>query len=256
MNNKKNNQETTSWFYIFLNRYYKYLIIVLSLIILLLAVFLWLKPKYLEVKDLAAQKLPQREKKLAELTKYYQDLEELSTKLTEFQRNKEIEMQKLEKILPHEADLANLFAQLETLIETNQNNEYNFDFVLNGFTFSEPVLATSEAQTSQITSADTEEEELKKQTGKRVVGESQSTATGSKSQTILEKNNTTNIRTIDIDLDIQGGGYLDFKRLLTNIEKYLRIMDVASVKFGNIYVDFEKGERAAYVLTLKTYYLP
>ncbi len=220
MNNKKNNQEKISWFFIFLNSYYKYLIIVLSLVILLSAVFLWLKPKYLEVKDLAAQKLPQREKKLTELTKYYQDLEELSTKLTEFQRNKEIEMQKLEKILPHETDLANLFAQLETLIETNQNNEYNFGFVLNGITFSESALPTSEVQT------------------------------------IPKKNNTNNIRMIDIDLDIQGGGYSDFKRLLTNIEKYLRIMDVTSVRFGNIYVDFEKGERAGYTLTLRTYYLP
>jgi len=59
---------------------------------------------------------------------------------------------------------------------------------------------------------------------------------------------------VDISLNTQGGGYFDFKELLENIEKHLRIFDVVSINFSNIYSE-DEDDTANYDLNLRTYYL-
>lgn len=214
MNNKENQPEKVNIITVFLNRYYKYGIIIISLIILSFASFLWFRPRLQEINNVSAEQLPSRQAKLAQLDAYAADLIKLEKNITDFKNNKAAELDKLTKILPTGAEVPELFAQMEALIE----NKTDYDFTLQSISFGEPETA-----------AEVE---------------------------ISPKTSQQKISSVDITLNIQGGDYIQFKKLLSNIEKHLRVMDVMSINFSGINVDLASEQKAAYSLTVKTYYLP
>lgn len=249
MTNQKNQGEKVTGLIIFLNRYYRLIIIILSLLIIVLGFFLWLKPKYQEMKKLTALQLPLREEKLKELSNYAEELEKLAKNLTDFQTQYQEELQKLEKILPRKADLAGLFAQLEALITAN-------GFELNSVSFTEGSSLKSTSQSDNLPQAATSDSLLSDSWL-----QSESSGDGLIPPAIAQQkeaitSNQPTIKTIEIGLEIQGGGYLAFKTLLENIERHLRVMDVSSINFNDIYINETASEKANYSLNLKTYYLP
>ncbi len=219
--------EKNSWFIIILNRYYKYLIIFLSLVILSGAGFFWLKPKYQDVLKLSGENLPLRQERLEELEKYYNELQGLKEKLESFQFKNQQNLEKLKKILPSETGLADLFAQLEALIT------YRNKFVLNSISFTRV--------------------DLIKKTGAKQ--DNEGAVIGEKGQNVeADSDQAPGIGAIDISLNLAGSGYLDFKELLGDIEKHLRVMDVTSINFSDIYIDPLEDQKANYSVTLRTYY--
>ena len=215
MNKQKEQPEKIDLLAVIFNKYYKLIIVFLSLAILGTAFFGWLRPKYLDVRQLTTQKIPAREKRLAQLTTYYNGLVKLSQHLDIIQQEQQSDFEKIKKILPNRAEIDNLFAQMESLIQAS-------GYDLNSVSFSAPIIkgtAPSSLEQPPSTSA-------------------------------------SKIGVVDIDLTIQGGGYEEFKNLLANIERHLRIMDVSSINFSDVNVDEEAGEKASYTLSLRTYYLP
>lgn len=210
MNNTKNNKKSEkkiSSFLIFLNKYKKFIMGFLCLIILIPGILFLIKPEYQKTKNLSAQQLPLKERKLAELEVYYQDLDNLAKNLEYLLQYREEEFERLKKILPKEADIAGLFAQMEALFADKEFEILNISFT----------------ETPILNIAETKVEDQK-------------------------------IGMIDISLDVSGGGYADFKELLDNIERHLRILDITSINFGDIYLEDEE-EIASYVMTLRAYYL-
>lgn len=243
-NNNKNGQEKLTKLSIFLNRYYRYIIIILSLLILIPAFFFWLRPKYLETISLSAQQLPLREKRLVELKNYYQQLDKLASSLTTFEQEKKQEIDKLTKILPQQPEIANLFAELEALIKAS-------GFTLKTVSFTESPVSQQKSNNDTSLSNTTNDLPIINENTELNEGEQLGLTNDYNQENIGQ-----NIGVVDINISIEGGGYLAFKALLTNIENNLRLMDVTTINFGDINVDEVKGEKASYVLTLRTYYLP
>lgn len=249
MTNQKNQKEKVTGLIIFLNRYYRLIIIILSLLIIVLGFFLWLKPKYQEMKKLTVLQLPFREEKLKELSNYAEELEKLAKNLADFQVQYQEELQKLEKILPKKADLASLFAQLEALITAN-------GFELNSVSFTEGTSGKSTSQVDNLSQGTTNDSLLSDSWLQY-----ESSGGGLIPPAIAQQkealtSNQPTVKTIEISLEIQGGGYFAFKTLLENIEKHLRVMDVSSINFNDIYVNEALDEKVNYSLNLRTYYLP
>lgn len=229
MNNKQN-QEKFIMITVFLNRYYIWLIIIISLVILAVGFFYVLRPAYERMFDLSAQQLPIQEKKLAELEKYQNDLEALGKTIGEFTSTKQTDLDKLKEILPSSSEIANLFAEMEALIESN-------GFNLSDITFSEPRVIVSAPPIAESQNDDLSNEGKVNQPAEPAVAQPQ-------------------ISTVEISLSISGGGYQAFKNLLNKIQTHLRVLDVTSINFNDINIDETKGEQANYALTLKTYYRP
>lgn len=239
MEKQKKQTDRIHWLVIILNRYYKYFIIFLCLVILAGAGFFWLKPQYQDVLKLSSENLPLRQEKLDELAKYYNGLQELKDDLTSFEAKNQQNLEKLKKILPPEKGLADLFAQLEALIT------YRDKYELNSITFSEVDLSSKNKNSaSQMNNDNPFNEDINSD----YAGENGERADGEVSQ-------SSKIGAIDIGLSISGGGYLDFKVLLGDIEKHLRIMDITAINFSDIYVDPQEDAKANYSITLRTYFI-
>jgi hypothetical protein len=225
-----NSAEKINPFLSLLNKYYKQIMVIISLAILIFSFIFWLRPQYLAAKDLAAQQIPFHQTKLAELDAYINDLRTLQNNLSSVGADKKAEFDKLAKILPNETGVKDLFAEMEALIE-NKNDGYNFD--LKSLSFD--VLENTEPKSAQ---------------GTDLIGDETNALNGNKGNLLAS------VKTVNISLTIEGGDYLEFKKLLGSIESHLRLLDVTSVNFGKVILDKSKNEKASYTLSFKTYYLP
>jgi len=234
MNEK--NQEKYRFILIFLNRYYFWLAGVVFILVITLGYFKYLAPTYQEMNNLEEQQLPNRQQRLSDLEKYQKELTDLAQGINQLETEKKQDIEKLNKILPTSEELPDLFAQMENIIETN-----GFDLL--NINFGEPKAVVA---TPSISPTATSNDDLSAPTTREATAES----------VALAGANEPLFQTIDIDINIEGGGYLAIKNLLDKIEKHLRIFDVTSINFNSFLTTTAEEQVASYALNLKAYYLP
>ncbi len=207
---------------VFLNKNVKMLRLAIFILVLLLTYFFLLQPKITDLRQEKAVLATKKVEELAGLQKYYLSLQELEAVVNNFKVNKAQSFERLAQILPSEAEVPNLIAQLEALTQAS-------GFRLTAITF-------AEAQAAKTTS-----KKSTKSTG------SEETPTKIKEEAFIPELDPA-VHVINISMKVSGGGYLELKKLLDNIEKHLRIFDVNSIGFSSA-----EGENS-YNIPLQTYY--
>lgn len=101
---------------IMLARYYK--IITLGVVILLFvsSYYFIFEPQYIQLSQGGEYNLQTLKIELAEKQKYFQDLKAL---INNYKKIDEQDLEKLEKLLPYEKDIAGLFVQMQNLAQSN-----------------------------------------------------------------------------------------------------------------------------------------
>lgn len=204
----------------FANKYQIWFLLIVAFVIIGAGYFLYLGPKFNELKEKSDNFLPNKEKILADLTKIENKLIRLDQKFQQVQRLKELELEQISAFLPEKPDYPQLFVQAESIASSNNIDLQAIDVTR---TTDRPV---SQRQTSGV-DANPEVE-----------------------QTI--ESLPSNVRSVGINIKLGGGTYEDFKNYLDDLEKNLRLYDVQTLAFDSI--DAETGDVGGFSLTLKSYY--
>ena len=196
--------------------------LVVVIAILLFGYLIIINPKWKEVNKTGIFARNTEIKKLEEDQKY---LSRLKASLEKFEAINQDEIAKLSKILPPEEGLSELFVVLEALVNQSGLSLDSIDMV-KGSTPAQ--TAASPANNASGGAANT--------------------------QTTPSNTRSKNVYAIDITMTISGNiAYDNFKILLQNFEKELRIMDINTLS-----VDLSSpaaSAAGAYNISLKTYYL-
>ena len=201
---------------VFLNKNYKTVkLVVFVLIIILLLLFL-VQPKSAEIN---LEKITMFQEKVNELKgqeQYKQGLEELKVTMAEFKNKYSKNIENLSQLLPSEAEVPNLMAQLEAVAQAS-------GFTISTLTVTEGSVGLGKKITSRV-----EEEAL------------------DESLELPELDSA--IHVVKVGLNVEGGDYFNLKSLLDNLEKHLRIIDVSSISFSGT------TDSSQITLMLDTYY--
>lgn len=202
----KNNSIKTIKTNVFLNRNFNLLRIAAFLVALLVCYFFALWPKTNSLKADKNSNVPQIKSQMGVLEEYFQKNKLLSQRVADYQKKHNAEFEKLSYILPSEAKIPELIAQMDALSKAN------------GFSVNSMDISQSEAVKKFSEEAEAVEE--------------------------------AGLKNINISLDLSGGDYLAFKKLLGDIEKHLRLLDVNSIDFASA-----QGTEGGYKLNINTYFM-
>ncbi|MCX6785792.1 MAG: hypothetical protein NTZ18_02995 [Candidatus Komeilibacteria bacterium] len=194
-------------------------------IVLALGYVVLLQGKISQLNQSGSSILSAKSSALADLDAYSQKLGELDAKIKSFQEKYKQAAVDLNQILPSQAQVPELIAELDALVK-------QAGFTLNSLDIAE---AGKTAKTDEA--ADNPD----------------AAAVAPASPAPPADNNLTNVQPVDITMAVTGGDYPAFKVLLDKIEKNIRLLDLVSIKFS-------AGGSAAgpagtgYSLILRTYY--
>ncbi len=217
---------------LFLNKRYKALNAIIGVLVLLIGYFFLLQPRWQSLSEAARSALPEKIAELKVLQEYGQEVAALEELVSGYQANYQQEIKVLEQVLPTAAQIPELIAQLDALVQKS-------GFKISELSVNEVVPAKSK----------------KKQAAPAAAGENPAEAPAAaplpEPETAPEPSNLSNLKTLNIVLGVVGGDYAAFKVLLAKIEKHIRLLDLLSIDFS---VD-ESGVNE-YSLNLRTYYFP
>lgn len=192
---------------IILNQRLRIFNIMVFIIVLAAGYFFLISP---QLKKFAAAKnslLPDRLEQLNILDDYNQRMAELELLVNTYEATHQTELAKLDGVLPDKAQMPELIAQLDALVTQS------------GFRLISLEVLEDEIATSSL-KPDKEKQEANQ--------------------------DLSGLRAVGISLVVAGGDYLNFKELIGNIEKHVRILDVVSIIF--------KGGLNEYSILLNTYF--
>lgn len=213
---------------VFLNNNFKLIKILIAIITVILLLLVLVMPKYSAIHQVQSILLRERANELSGLEKYNQKLADLEKTMTEFKNKHAQDIQDLSQLLPSEAEVPNLMAQLEAVVQ------------LSGFSLSN--LTVTEGSTA-----------AKNAPAKKAISE-QADDTASPDASEPSDNSDqppeadSLIKVVTIGMSIEGGDYFNLKILLDNLEKHLRIIDVNGISFTG------DGTASQIILLLNTYY--
>lgn len=225
---EKNQKEKVNSLNVFLNKNLKLIKILIAVIMFVLILIVLVMPKYSAVKQEKISLFQERANELAGLEEYTQGLAGLEKTLTEFKSKHSQNIKDLSQLLPSEAEIPNLMAQLESVVQSS-------GFSLSNLTITEGSL---EAKKTPV-----------KQTAAEQPNDTALPASTKSSDNSDEQPETESlIKVVTVGMNIDGGDYFNLKILLDNLEKHLRIIDVKGISFA--------GESTAsqIILLLNTYY--
>ncbi|MFW0862606.1 MAG: hypothetical protein ACKKL6_03390 [Candidatus Komeilibacteria bacterium] len=208
-----------------LNTYYKYISIGFVVIVFVLGVWLVLWPKFSDIQHQNNNRVPElrqeRDDKKLYLSKL-KTLEEKYSYITSAENSRELE--KINNILPDKANVQSLFVEIERLVSES-------GFILEQISINDvktDIDQLIEFQVADFMDWDGLPSELK---------------------------------AVDIEISVEGGGYNEFKGLLKRIEDNVRLFNLVTVNFSALsepsYVG-QDGEEIAtkkYSFNFRTYYL-
>lgn len=208
-----------------LNTYYKYISIVSVIIVFILGVWFLLWPKFSDIQHQNNNRVPElkqeRDDKKLYLSKLIK-LEEQYANVTSTDNSRELE--KIDSILPDKANVQSLFVEIERLVVES-------GFVLEQISINDvktDIDQLIEFQVADFMDWDGLPPELK---------------------------------AVDIEISVEGGGYNEFKSLLKRIEDNVRLFNLVTVNFSALsepsYIS-QAGEEIAtkqYSFNFRTYYL-
>jgi len=208
-----------------LNTYYKYISIGLVVVVFILGAWFVLWPKFSDIRHQNNNKVPElrqeRDDKKLYLSKL-KTLEEKYSYIASAENSRELE--KINNILPDKANVQSLFVEIERLVTES-------GFVLEQISINDvktDIDQLIEFQVADFMDWDGLPPELK---------------------------------AVDIEISVEGGGYNEFKGLLKRIEDNVRLFNLVTVNFSALsepsYVG-QDGEEIAtkqYSFNFRTYYL-
>ncbi|HLC63795.1 MAG TPA: hypothetical protein VJK25_00400 [Patescibacteria group bacterium] len=193
-----------------LNKRYKLLSLLIFIIILVFGYFWLLSPRIKDLSEASNVQVPNQQEQLRVLEDYSKEMNKLQSLINSYQATHQTEISKLADVLPTKAMVPELIAQLDSLAQSSGFRLVDLGIV---------------------------EEELEPQEVSRTRDQEAPSDTSDKS-----------LHSLSINLSLLGGNYFDFKALLANIEKHIRILDLVSISFAS------SAEAGGYTLVLRTYY--
>ncbi|MBT3690567.1 hypothetical protein HOE31_02065 [bacterium] len=179
-----------------LNKYFNISKYITFVIVVIMMVLIVLIPKIESINQKKGGLLEQKEQELRELETYYNNLKNLDTTVSEFKDKQLSNINKLNEVLPSEAEVPNLMAQLEAVTLSS-------GFSLSFIDIAEGSLLSADEDEDDFDFKDDEYDQF-----------------------------ASGIHYLDITLSVQGGDYFKLKGLLANIERHLRLMDVMALSFA------------------------
>ncbi|MFH1366936.1 MAG: hypothetical protein ABIH38_03010 [Patescibacteria group bacterium] len=207
-----------------LGRFFIYIAIFFAVVVLVIGYLLLIQPKWVEVRETGIFDYNKEVKNKEDAENY---LVRLKNSLDKFQAINSSDIDKLEQSLPSEKGVEDLFIIMEEVAASA-------DFNLNSIDIAEgeSLAALNQAAVS-------------------------ANLGGAAGTDVKAKENlpvTQNIYALNISLVFSGSSkYDDMKKLLVNLEKELRIMDIKSLSFSPSKSD-SAGEISEYNINLITYY--
>lgn len=208
-----------------LNTYFKYISIGLVIIIFILGIWLILWPKFTDIQHENNNRVPELRQEKEEKVLYYNKLQKLAEQysvITSDSNSRELE--KVNSILPDKANVQSLFVEIERLVTET------------GFSLQQ--ISINEVKTDIDQLIEFQVTEFMDWDGL-----------------------PPELRAVDIEIAVEGGGYNEFKNLLKRIEDNVRLFNLVTVNFSALsepsYVG-QDGEEIAtkqYSFNFRTYYL-
>lgn len=180
---------------------------------------IFIQPKFASIQDQQKTMLGQQSGELKGLEQYSKELQELQLTLDSYKKTQAQNLEKLSQVLPTGAAVPNLVAQLEAVTQAS-------GFNIASFNVAEGLVEKSSKSEESISG-----EALKRQ-----------------KETVNLPQLNEAIHVLNISLVVSGGDYLEFKKLLNNLEKHIRLLDINSISFSS------EGGGTTYNLSLRAYY--
>ena len=215
---KKKKKESSNSLNIFLNKNVKLVKYGFFIAVVVLLLLFLVQPKYVQVKQTQSTMFQDQSSELAGFKEYIQSLEELQTVMVNYQKTYGQNIAKLSELLPTEPQVPNLMAQLEALVQAS-------GFSVTSLNFTESSALNAKAAPAE-----------------------NGTAQATEGSVLALPELDPSVHDLRIAMVIGGGDYFNFKTLLANLEKHLRIIDVSAIAFSGA------SEETSINLTLNTYY--
>ncbi len=209
---------------VFLNKTYKILRAMIFVLVIVVGYLIFIQPKFASIQDQQKTMLGEQGGELKGLKQYSKELQELQLTFDSYKKTQAQNLEKLSQILPTGAAVPNLMAQLEAVAQAS-------GFNITSFSATEGLIARG---------LKSEETGVEISSGLASLKEQKETA----SLPQLDES----IHVLNIVLMVSGGDYLEFKKLLNNLEKHIRLLDINSISFSS------EGGKATYNLSLRAYY--
>lgn len=204
----------------FFSRYFSPLLFLSVVIIFILAYFLLLAPLISEYQKLSQSVINEKEEELERQKDVFNELSELNN----IYKNVSSQLkERVEKVLPADPNLPNLYYSLDQIASDT------------GYKLHSIGILTPQEEYNKMSA-----EEIERIIEQGVLDD---VNTDSLVQVVTRRKT---VKTIKINLGLEGSGYLSLKKLLDAIENNLRIFDIQS--FGYVPQDVEIE------LVLQTYY--
>jgi len=208
-----------------LNTYYKYISISLVVVVFVLGLWLIIWPKFVDIQYQNNNYVPELKQERDDKAIYFQKLKSLRDQYSVLSSdNNARELEKVNNILPDKANVQSLFVEIEKLVTEA------------GFSLQQ--ISINEVKTDIDKLIEFQVDEFMKLDP--LPGE---------------------LRAVDIEISVEGGGYNEFKSLLKRIEDNVRLFNLVTVNFSALsepsYVGQDGKEIATkqYSLDFRTYYL-
>lgn len=219
-----------------LNRYHRFLWLAVFLAVLLLGSYFFVYPRFKKVSQTAGAILPQAFLELEALDNYEKNVTELAALVEGFNAKYQKELSDLNQVLPNQAQLPELIAQLDALVQKN-------GFKITALDMTETTLEAKASDNDIIPPAG---EEVFSEEGSAELSEELSEDLAAAAADVSGAGQE--LRVLNVNLKVVGGNYPAFKILLDKIEKHIRLLDLVSINFT------AQAEAGAYDLNLRTYY--
>jgi Tfp pilus assembly protein PilO len=201
---------------VFVNKFYKIINLILLVGIVAVGYIYLLQPKISAIRESVNSFLPQKQEEFATLEEYGRKLNALETQVADYLGENQSGLNRLKEILPTASDMPELLVQLDKLVAKS------------GFSFSSIGFSESELAAEQNGQG----------------------SPASETEQLLSR-----LKIVNITLNVAGGGYEEFLKLVANIESHVRLLDLVSANFS--LPEASEGEiQGTYSLQLRTYYLP
>ena len=224
MKNKELNKEISKLNYT-LNTYQKYISIAMVVVVFILGAWLVLWPKFSDIQHQNNNRVPELRQARDNKALHFQKLQKLEEQYAVLNSDANSrELDKINNILPDKANVQSLFVEIERLVSET------------GFSLHQ--ISINEVKTDIDKLIEFQVEEF-----------------------MNIELFPAELRAVNIEITVEGGGYNEFKNLLKRIEDNARLFNLVTVNFSALsepsYVGKDGNEIAAkqYSFDFRTYYL-
>src|SRR3989338_8655580 len=198
---------------------------VVILAVLALGYINFLSPSIMRLKAGKNLGLEERKKEEERLKTY---LEELETMRNNYKSFTQAKLDELTRILPREEDFPGLFVQMQKIAEEN-------NFILDSL----DIVPIDAQRNRSRENGDGEN---------NTSGEGGSAQNSQAGKSAIAEISGGRIKELNLSFSITGGNYEDFKKLLSDIERNMRIFDIFDIRFGSV-------QAGPFFINMRTYYL-